>query len=109
MSSVIEAIKKATPPIFVAFAAAALVSYFDVTVRMRQAAQDILDKAPKAGDKAPVTLHVFRIIPIEMQSIVETDPKTKQPCVTFTGNNAFISGTTCSRRSKDFWAISFSL
>lgn len=95
MSSDIEAIKKAASSILFAFAAAALVSYFDVTVRMRQAAPAILDKAPKAGGKAPVTLHVFRIIPIEVESVVKSDPKTGQPCVTFTGTPVSVTGTTC--------------
>lgn len=95
MSPVIEAIKKAAPSILFAFAAAALVSYFDVTVRMQQGAQDILDKAPKAGDTSSITLRVFRIIPIGMQSVVKSDPKTGQPCVTFTGTPVSVTGTTC--------------
>ncbi len=97
MSSDIEAIKKAASSILFAFAAAALVSYFDVIVRMQQGARDILDKAPKAGDTSSITLRVFRIIPIEVESVVKSDPKTGQPCATLTGTNIPVTGTTCHK------------
>lgn len=95
MSSDIEAIKKAASSILFAFAAAALVSYFDVIVRMQQGAQGILERNPKAGDTSSITLRVFRIIPIEVESVVKSDPKTGQPCVTFTGTPVSVTGTTC--------------
>lgn len=104
MSSDIEAIKKAASSILFAFAAAALVSYFDVIVRMQQGAQGILERNPKAGDTSSITLRVFRIIPIEVESVVKSDPKTGQPCVILTGTNIPMAGTTCHRRNNDFAA-----
>lgn len=97
MSSDIEAIKKAASSILFAFAAAALVSYFDVIVRMQQGAQGILERNPKAGDTSSITLRVFRIIPIEVESVVKSDPKTGQPCATLTGTNIPVTGTTCHK------------